>query len=76
MQYISDNEGKITGVFIPIEEWNSLKEKFKDFFKSNDNQVPDWQISEVRSRMAEYKKDPKSHFLDFDSAIEEIEKEL
>lgn len=29
LQYISDNRGKTTGVFIPIEEWEGLKSKFK-----------------------------------------------
>lgn len=29
LQYISDNKGKTTGVFIPIQEWEGLKKKFK-----------------------------------------------
>lgn len=29
LQYISDNRGKTTGVFIPIQEWEGLKTKFK-----------------------------------------------
>ena len=29
LQYISDNRGKTTGVFIPIQEWEGLKAKFK-----------------------------------------------
>lgn len=29
LQYISDNKGKTTGVFIPIQEWEGLKSKFK-----------------------------------------------
>lgn len=29
LQYISDNRGKTTGVFIPIQEWENLKSKFK-----------------------------------------------
>jgi hypothetical protein len=29
LQYISDNRGKTTGVFIPIQEWEVLKSKFK-----------------------------------------------
>jgi len=29
LQYISDNRGKTTGIFIPIQEWESLKAKFK-----------------------------------------------
>ncbi len=29
LQYISDNRGKTTGVFIPIQEWEYLKSKFR-----------------------------------------------
>lgn len=29
LQYISDNRGKTTGVFIPIQEWELPKSKFK-----------------------------------------------
>ncbi|MBZ0243001.1 MAG: hypothetical protein K8F24_07295, partial [Bacteroidales bacterium] len=29
LQYISDHKGKTTGVFIPIQVWEELKEKFK-----------------------------------------------
>jgi len=29
IQYLSDNRGKTTGVFIPIQEWEGLKSKFK-----------------------------------------------
>ena len=29
LQYISDNRGKTTGVFIPTQEWEVLKSKFK-----------------------------------------------
>jgi hypothetical protein len=27
LQYISDHKGKISGVFIPIKEWNTIKEQ-------------------------------------------------
>lgn len=29
LQYISDNRGKTMGVFIPIQEWEGLKSRFK-----------------------------------------------
>lgn len=28
LQYISDHQGKLAGVFIPIEEWLELREKY------------------------------------------------
>lgn len=30
LQYISDSSGKTTGVFIPISEWNELKNRFQE----------------------------------------------
>jgi hypothetical protein len=30
LQVIQDNKGKTTGVYIPIQEWNVLKKRYKD----------------------------------------------
>ena len=72
LQYISDNTGKTTGVFIPISEWNELKNKYKDIEQIN---IPNWQIEEVRKRLDDYKNNPKQA-LDFDTAMDDIEKDL
>ncbi len=50
LQYISDNEGRTTGVFIPIQEWNELKSKFKDLGEENIH-IPEWQINETERRL-------------------------
>ncbi|WP_461532742.1 addiction module protein [Sinomicrobium sp.] len=72
LQYISDNKGKTTGVFIPISEWNELKNRYKDIEQFD---IPDWQIDEVNERLENYKKEPEQA-IDFDSAIDDIEKDL
>ncbi len=72
VQYISDNTGKTTGVFIPISEWNELKEKYKDIEQID---IPEWQMKEVRKRLKDYKKNPEQA-MDFDTAIDDIEKDL
>lgn len=74
MQFISDGEGKTAGVFIPIDEWNRLKERFKELL-DEDIKVPEWQMTEVRERMTQYEKG-QTHYLDFDSAMDDIEKGL
>lgn len=74
LQYISDNSGKTTGVFIPITDWNDLKKKFAGIEQQQIN-LPDWQIKQVRNRMEQHKLNP-DNALDFDSTIEQIEKEL
>lgn len=72
IQYISDNKGKTTGVFIPIAEWNELKNKYTDIEQFD---IPAWQIEEVRNRLADYKNNPEQA-LDFDTVMDDIEKDL
>ena len=74
LQYISDSTGTTTGVFIPIEEWNELKSKFKGIEQEEIN-VPDWHINLVRKRMEDYKNSP-SQIIDIDTALDDIENTL
>lgn len=74
LQYISDSKGQTTGVFIPINEWNDLKRKYKDI-EREDVDIPEWHKDLVRQRVDEYRQNPGST-LEFDAAIDEIEKEL
>ena len=74
LQYISDNKGKTTGVFIPIQEWEALKSKYKGL-GDEDMDVPEWHMDQVRKRLDDYQKDPGSA-MDFDSSMDDIEKEL
>jgi hypothetical protein len=74
LQYITDSNGQTTGVFIPIKEWNDLKTKFKGIEKE-DADVPEWHKEIVRKRMELYKNNP-DQAMDFDSAMEDLEKDL
>ncbi|HNW73749.1 MAG: addiction module protein [Bacteroidales bacterium] len=74
LQYISDSKGQTTGVFIPINEWNDLKRKYKDI-EREDVDIPEWHKDLIRQRVDEYRQNPGSA-LEFDAAIDEIEKEL
>ncbi len=74
LQYISDSTGKTTGVFIPISEWNELKAKYKGIDQEQID-IPDGQMNEVRERLGEYKNNPDQG-LDFDKAMDDLEKEL
>ncbi len=74
LQYISDSKGQTTGVFIPINEWNELKKKYKEIEKEETN-VPSWHIELVEKRIRDFRINPDSA-LDFDTSIVEIEKEL
>jgi len=74
LQYISDSSGKTTGVFIPINEWNELKNKFQGI-DQQEIAIPDWHIEQVRSRIKTLNDNPEQ-LLDFDNTIDNIEKEL
>jgi len=71
LQFISDSKGKTTGVFIPINEWNVLKTKYKGI-EQEDLYIPSWQMDLVRERMEDYKNHPEQG-MDFDTAMDEIE---
>ena len=74
LQFISDSTGQTTGVFIPINEWNELKNRFKGI-EQEEIDIPEWHKQIVQDRIEEYKKNPKIA-IDFDAAMDEIEKEL
>ena len=74
LQYISDSTGQTTGVFIPIKEWNELKNKYKGI-EQNELDIPDWHKNIVRERLNDYAKNPENT-IDFDKAMDDIEKEL
>ena len=72
VQYISDSSGKTTGVYIPISEWNALKEKFKGIEEMH---IPEWQILEVRKRIRKFNNKPESA-LDLNEVLDELDKNL
>jgi hypothetical protein len=74
LQYISDNKGQTTGVFIPIEEWNNLKNKYKGI-EEEEIDIPSWQVSELDNRVEEYRKNP-TQTLDFNQTMEDIENDI
>ncbi len=74
LQFISDSNGKTTGVYIPIKEWNELKSKFKGI-EQEEIDIPDWHINLVRKRQEDYKNNPENN-IDFDLAIDDIESRL
>lgn len=74
LQFIADSQGKVTGVYIPINEWNALKTQYIGIEDEAAAQVPDWQRVLVEGRLQAYDTgDIKP--LDFDSAMDSLEKE-
>ncbi|MEX0966278.1 MAG: addiction module component CHP02574 family protein [Bacteroidia bacterium] len=74
IQLISDSNGKTTGIFIPIEEWNELKMKFKGL-EDEEMDIPAWQKLKIEQRLKDYRKKPKEA-LDFDNTIDEVDNSI
>ncbi len=74
LQFISDSTGETTGVYIPIKEWNELKNKFKGI-EQEEIDIPDWHKNIVRQRLADHENNPEQA-MDFDKAMDDIEKTL
>ncbi|MDP2113011.1 MAG: addiction module protein [Bacteroidota bacterium] len=74
LQYISDNNVKTTGVFIPINDWKYLKNKYKEIEQEERDtfEVPEWQKEIVRQRLKDYQDNPDK-VLDWDNIQREIE---
>jgi len=74
LQYITDSKGLITGVYIPIDEWNNIKDNInkkpqKSIF------IPDWQKETVFKRKEKYDAKP-SRALDLSSLIEKYSEQI
>ncbi len=50
IQYIKDETGKTTGVYIPINEWDEIKSTFNHLDEQNKD-IPEWQQAEVLHRI-------------------------
>ena len=74
VQYISDDNGKTTGVFIPIQDWNKLKNKYTGL-EEEELELTSWQINELNDRMAEYERNP-SNTISFQDAMDDLEKDI
>ena len=71
LQYITDDKGQTTGVFIPIREWNDIKSRFQDI----ELDIPEWHKEIIDRRMKDYQENP-DQALDFDLEMDKIEKNL
>ncbi|MGB4960812.1 MAG: hypothetical protein WBO36_15120 [Saprospiraceae bacterium] len=72
VQYITDDTGNTTGVFIPISDWNGLKSKYEEI--NEEDIIPELHKEIVRNRINEYNNITKIG-LDFGTVLTELENE-
>lgn len=55
LQYVTDEKGQTKGVFIPIQEWDSLKSEYEGI--EENATLPEWQKEAVRERVRNTKQE-------------------
>jgi len=78
LQFILDNNGNTTGVFIPIEEWQSMKDTYTGLQKeevNNNVTLSTKQKDLIDDRLNDYYQNSSS-MMDFDSMLDDIEHSL
>jgi len=78
LQFINDNKGNTTGVFIPIDDWQKLKAKYSELIKeeaSNLVELSPWQKKIIDERLNDYYANTSS-VANFDTTLDDIEKSL
>jgi len=69
LQYNYDNAGRPIGVFIPIDEWNKLKTKYKEL---EQDELKEWQEDVLNKRLELLANNPNG-VQSLDSFLNEIE---
>ena len=78
LQFINDNKGNTTGVYIPIEDWQKLKAKYSELLKEEAANLTDlspWQKKIIDDRLNDYYTNP-GKVSNFDSTLDDLEKSL
>lgn len=76
IQFIHDKQGNTTGVYISIEEWQTLKTKYSDLQKEEAeslNSISNWQKDLIDIRLSDYYNNP-TEVSSFDQTLDQIEK--
>lgn len=78
LQYIHDTNGKTTGVFIPIDDWQLLKEKYSELQveeTQEQTELEAWQKEIIDERLCDYLTDPND-VVDFNLTLKDIQNKI
>ncbi len=59
LQVIQDSKGKNTGVFIPMEDWNLIKNQYPNI-ENADNELDQWEKDLIDIRLDEIENNSQS----------------
>ena len=69
-QYITNDLGEKVAIILPIQDYTDMLKKIENAYE-----VPAWQQEIVKKRIEDHNANPNSS-IDFDKAINDIEKDL
>lgn len=78
LQFIHDCKGNAIGVFIPIEDWGKLKNRYSDLQIEeiqNNTGLSNWQKQIIDERLKNYYNNPNES-IDFNQTLNAIEKSI
>jgi hypothetical protein len=58
IQFLSDSNGKMTAVQVPIEEWERIKKRYPDI-EHLSSDLPEWQKELLDKRIASINQNPE-----------------
>ena len=73
LQYINDQNGKASGVFISIDEWEKLKKEFHISIDPIDFIIPDWHKKIVLDRINSA---TQNDYINADDFFQKLDKEI
>ena len=72
LQYLSDENGQIIAVQVPITDWEILRRKYPEI-EASASDLPDWQKALIDSRLRAIEENP-GRILPFDSLPAELDR--
>ena len=58
LQVLKDNFGNQTGVYVPMEDWNLIKNNYPDI-ENLENELPQWEKELIDNRLEAIAKNPE-----------------
>jgi hypothetical protein len=71
LQYLSDENGHIVAVQVPIKDWETMRSKYPEI-EAQVLDLPDWQKELIDSRLKEIAENP-GRVLPIDSLLAELD---
>jgi hypothetical protein len=74
LQVLRDNFGNQTGVYVPMEDWNLIKNNYPDI-ENLEQDLPQWEKDLIDSRLEAIAKNPE-RLKPIESLFEELKRKI